>query len=144
MTFKLGNIIFSVAFLSIGFYFLIDTFQIQNLVSGNDVGPRAFPLLVAIGLIIFSGINLMTSIFEKNIEKLKFQNFTKVVLTMVGLVIFLILISAFNFYIASIIMIPILLWINDVRKVTRLGFSTVITIAFIFVVFDFLLGIPIP
>lgn len=53
MTFKLGNIIFSVAFLSIGFYFLIDTFQIQNLVSGNDVGPRAFPLLVAIGLIIF-------------------------------------------------------------------------------------------
>ena len=144
MTYKLGNILFSVTFLLIGLYFLINTFQIQNLVSGNDVGPRAFPLLVSIGLIIFAGINLMTSIFNKQIEKLEFQNFTKVVLTMAGLILFLILISVANFYIASIIMLPILLWINDVRKPVRLGFSTVITILFIFVVFDYLLRIPIP
>jgi len=144
MTYKLGNILFSVTFLLIGLYFLINTFQIQNLVSGNDVGPRAFPLLVSIGLIIFAGINLMTSIFNKQIEKMEFQNFTKVVLTMAGLILFLILISVLNFYIASIIMLPILLWINDVRKPVRLGFSTVITILFIFVVFDYLLRIPIP
>ena len=144
MTYKLGNILFSVTFLLIGLYFLINTFQIQNLVSGNDVGPRAFPLLVSIGLIIFAGINLITSIFDKKIEKLEFQNFTKVVLTMVGLILFISLISIINFYIASIIMLPILLWINDVRKPIRLGFSTIITVLFVFVIFDYLLEIPIP
>ncbi|BDH60173.1 hypothetical protein MTP04_03030 [Lysinibacillus sp. PLM2] len=144
MTYKLGNIIFSVVFFLLGLYFLIGAFQIQNLITGNDVGPRAFPILVSIGLIIFSGINLATSLFEKDIEKLEFNNATKVFLTMLSLVAFLLLISLINFYIASIIMIPILLWINDVRKIIILSISTVVTILFIFVVFDYLLGVPLP
>lgn len=144
MTYKTGNIIFSIMFLLIGLYFLIFSFDIQNLVTGNDIGPRAFPIIVSIGFVVFSFLCLLSSILQKNFEKIEIGNTAKVFITMGLLTLFVLVINYSNFYIASLIFVPLLMWINGVKSLVNLIVSTILTIGFVFVVFDTLLGVPLP
>src|SRR5215208_1336031 len=52
----LGPRIFAVAILAFGLFVLLGTFQISNKQGFSPDGPRFFPLIVAVGLLLFGAL----------------------------------------------------------------------------------------
>jgi putative tricarboxylic transport membrane protein len=62
----LGPRIFAVAILAFGLFVLYGTFQISNKQGFSPDGPRFFPLIVAVGLLVFGTLFLLSTTLRRD------------------------------------------------------------------------------
>ena len=62
----LGPRIFAVAILAFGLFVLLGTFQISNKQGFSPDGPRFFPLIVAVGLLFFGALFLLSTTLRRD------------------------------------------------------------------------------
>lgn len=142
-----ANLVGVIFFMLVGIWFLVNALFLPGDAGTADVGPSVFPILSAVGLIVASIIYLIKVIREKNKsgqEKITINNRNKVLSAIGILIAYVLIIDVIGYYIASVIMIPLLLVISGIRNVVRIGILSMGFLLFIFVGFDTLLGIPLP
>jgi hypothetical protein len=70
--------------------------------------------------------------------------FRKVILIIVSSLIYLILISRLGFFSTTLVYLPAMMWLLDVRKIVTLAFSTAVVVFFIYLIFRVFLKVPFP
>ncbi len=121
------------------------------------IGTKSFPeravsasryvVFLAISLAVLSGILLLTSIKsnkskDKRIEWIK--NPLHFIETIVGIVLYFVLLQYFGFLIPSFLFLVIMGWLLGYRKPVRLIVSSVGLLLFIYLVFVKFLSVPVP
>ncbi|WP_042143564.1 tripartite tricarboxylate transporter TctB family protein [Paucisalibacillus sp. EB02] len=111
--------------------------QIQtNANSNSSFGPDFFPSILAILILIISGISFISTFFIKETKTEGETNSEEGGKPVAGIIVFLItvfysfIIDYFHFIIASIICMFVIMWVLSVRK----WYLYVIMVAFIFLV----------
>ncbi|WP_255472972.1 tripartite tricarboxylate transporter TctB family protein [Planomicrobium sp. CPCC 101079] len=134
-------------FILIGVWFLINSLLLPESEGTADVGPSVFPIISAVGLIIASSFYLINDLRNRrnaDKEKIVIPNRNKVISAIGILIAYLLVMDLVGYYIASIIAIPLLLYISGVKNVMKVGILSAGFLVFIYVGFDTLLGIPMP
>lgn len=139
---KVGNIIVSVIFFCFMLLIFILALQIPSKPIDGGPGPGYIPLIYSsIGMLLSLGI-FINSIREKTSEKFYLSNhFFLFILIITG---YAILIPILNYYIATIIFIIIILLIMGARKLSLILLLPLIYSVFIFMIFEKVMGIPMP
>ena len=142
-----ANIIGMIFFILIGVWFLINSLLLPGSEGTADVGPSAFPIISAVGLIVASLFYLINELRNRknaDQEKIGMPNRNKVLSAIGILIAYILVMELVGYYIASIIAIPLLLFVSGVKNVIKVGILSVGFLVFIYIGFDTLLGIPMP
>ncbi len=142
-----ANLIGCVFFLIVGIWFLVNSLFLTGTQNPMDVGPAAFPILSSIGIILASLLYMIKEIRKRNgkgDEKITISNRLKVYISMVLLVAYILVMQFAGYYIASVVFIPLFLYIVGVKNIVKLVPVSAGFILFVYVVFDVLLDVPMP
>jgi putative tricarboxylic transport membrane protein len=142
-----ANIIGCIFFILIGLWFLINSLFLAGTQNAMDVGPSAFPMLSAVGIILVSAVCIVRFVRGRNkeeAEKITIRNQNKVLLSMALLVAYVLVMQMAGYYIASILFIPVFLYAVGVKRLVQLVPISAGFVLFAYVVFDYLLGVPMP
>lgn len=134
-------------FLLVGCWFLVNALFLSGNSGTADVGPSAFPILSASGIIIASVFYIVRALKNKQInnsERLVISNKIKVLVSIGVLVLYILAMEFLGYYISSIIFIPLFLMVAGVKRVAKVVSVSAGFILFVYVGFDILLGIPMP
>jgi putative tricarboxylic transport membrane protein len=144
---KTANIIGCIFFILIGIWFLVNSLFLSGTQNAMDVGPSAFPILSSAGIILASGVYLVREVRKgkkDEAERITIRNQNKVLLSMIFLVAYVMVMQMAGYYIASVLFIPIVLFTVGVRRLVQLVPLSAGFVLFAYVVFDVLLGVPMP
>jgi putative tricarboxylic transport membrane protein len=142
-----ANVVGCIFFLIVGIWFLVNSLFLTGTQNPMDVGPAAFPILSSIGIILASLFYMIREVRKKNgksSEKITISNRFKVYISMFLLVVYILIIQFAGYYIASIVFIPLFLYIVGVKNILKLIPVSAGFILFVYVVFDLLLEVPMP
>jgi putative tricarboxylic transport membrane protein len=142
-----ANVVGCIFFLIVGIWFLVNSLFLTGTQNSMDVGPAAFPILSSIGIIIASLFYMIREVRKKNgksSEKITISNRFKVYISMILLVVYILIIQFAGYYIASIVFIPLFLYIVGVKNIVKFIPVSAGFILFVYVVFDLLLEVPMP
>ncbi|PKL26904.1 MAG: hypothetical protein CVV46_14375 [Spirochaetae bacterium HGW-Spirochaetae-2] len=131
-----------------------------KFVRGTLLGARTFPLLVGSIMMVFALINIFKTLgiqsSEENVEveqalkeltKGKFNNWLRTyrVAAAIGLmVLYYLMMLAVGFIFATVIFLPAMLYLNEYRKPMKVIVVTIVGVAFLYISFKVLLGVPLP
>jgi putative tricarboxylic transport membrane protein len=142
-----ANVVGCIFFLIVGIWFLVNSLFLTGTQNSMDVGPAAFPTLSSIGIILASLFYMIREVRKKNgqsSEKITISNRFKVYISMILLVVYILIIQLAGYYIASVVFIPLFLYIVGVKNILKLIPVSAGFILFVYVVFDLLLEVPMP
>ncbi|MFP7443011.1 MAG: tripartite tricarboxylate transporter TctB family protein [Bacillota bacterium] len=142
-----ANIFGCGVFLLIGVWFLVNSLFLPGTQNPMDVGPAAFPILSAVGLIVASTLYLVMVIRKKREsggKRITISNQMKVFISMAILIAYIFTIQYAGYYIASILFIPLFLFNVGVKRIVNLVPVSAGFILFVYVLFDVLLEVPLP
>jgi putative tricarboxylic transport membrane protein len=109
-----------------------------------DMGPAAFPQVLAWLVILLSVLLIITSFIKGSALKISVKRFKQIVYSMVLLIIYGVAIPFIGFYIATILFIPIMLFLAGERKWKSIIGVTIVFELFAFAIFDTVLNVPLP
>lgn len=132
-----------------------------KLVRGNLLGARTFPMLIGSLLSIFAIVNITGAIRslqatrenvdENTLEEVEivtdFKSYirkNRVGVAFGMMVIYYLLLLYFGFIISTVLFLPAMLYLLEYRKPIRMLLVTVFGIAFLYIAFKVLLGVPLP
>lgn len=131
-----------------------------EFVQGTLLGARTFPLLIGSIMSVFAVVNIANAIrkpatdamesSEEESDALSTGRFniwlrTYRVAAAIGLmVIYYLLLVLVGFIIATLLFLPAMLYILEYRKPVKVALVSVIGVAFLYVAFKVLLGVPLP
>ncbi|HZG73319.1 MAG TPA: tripartite tricarboxylate transporter TctB family protein [Chondromyces sp.] len=142
-----ANIIGCVFFLIVGIWFLVNALFLPGSQNSVDVGPAAFPILSAVGIILASVFYMIREIGKRKAEsgeKIIINDRNKVLISMGLLVLYALVMQLAGYYIASAIFVPVFLFVTGVRSLLKVVPVSIGFILFVYVAFDVLLEIPLP
>lgn len=142
-----ANIVGSIFFILIGIWFLVNSLFLSGTQNAMDVGPSAFPILSSVGIILASVVYMVRELRSRKqdeAERITIRNQNKVLLSMIFLVAYVLVMQIVGYYIASVLFIPIVLFTVGVRRIVQLVSLSAGFVLFAYVVFDVLLGVPMP
>ena len=128
----------------LGLWFLVKSFQLNDM--GLVVGPGAFPkifaaLAVALSLlVIFYGMQKLKD-YSNSVEIKRHANVLGFVLLVL---VYAALMNILGYFLTTAILFPSLLFVAGERKWKKLVFISAGFVVFAKVVFDILLGVPLP
>jgi putative tricarboxylic transport membrane protein len=147
----LGLRIVAVALLALGLLVLYQTFQISQGGGYSAVGPRFFPLLVALGLIALSALCLLraTALPDQNLAEQAAAedaatHWPTVVMTAAVLVGYAVALGALGYIIATALFFPAVARVLGSRRPTRDLLIGIVLGVMIFTVFTRFLGVRLP
>ncbi len=131
-----------------------------DFVKGKLIGARTFPLLVGGIMSVFALVNILNALRKKaEMEESQVQEEVEEQISgrfngwlrtyrvgaAIGLmVIYYFLLLFVGFIAATLLFLPAMLYIVEYRKVTHVALVTVIGVAFLYIAFKILLGVPLP
>ncbi len=132
-----------------------------KFVRGTLIGARTFPILIGGIMSVFALVNITVALrreapqdeeldVEEDIDESSTGRFNEWlrkyrVGAAIGLmVIYYLLLLSVGFIVATLIFLPAMLYIVEYRKWTHVALVTVIGVAFLYVAFKILLGVPLP
>lgn len=138
--------IISILFVLIGIFVLIEISTFPSIGGGQVTGPDFFPRILAIGLIGLSGLLFLSSIMSKDESTTGlFEIYAmKAYITMVGLLVYMILLNVVGFLIATPIFLIGLIRFYGMKHYPKLVLSSVIVTGIIYSIFKLLLAVPLP
>lgn len=146
---KKANYIISVIMLLIGAGIVALASSLKIKLGEGDPGAGFWPMMLGVLIIVFSVLLLISTI--RNKEKLEAKTFAiatpanmRVYILFGVIVVFCLVLYFLGFYIASLLFIPAVMYLMEVRNVKKIVLTTVITLAAIYVIFGMLLNISLP
>lgn len=146
--FRVGNIVIgAIAMLVSGlFFYLTFSFPVSEF---QDTGPGFLPRVYCI-ILFFLGITLILQYvpfkeFNQGTKNKSITKELKMALKAMGLVLlYLLVIPYLGFYIATLFIVVIFLWVCGVRQVLQMILLPLGLTLFVFILFNQMLNIPIP
>ena len=150
----LGPRIFAAAILAFGFFVLFATFQISNRQGFSPSGPRFFPLVVVVGLLVFGALFLLSTTLrrdrylgEKAAAEGAVTHWSTPGLVAVILVVYAFLLNPLGYILATALLFPAVAYVLDSRGRRKVLRNLAIGIALgvlVFFSFTELLGVRLP
>ncbi|KMJ56394.1 hypothetical protein AB685_22215 [Bacillus sp. LL01] len=144
---NMANLIASIVFIIIGTWFLYNTVQLPQTTNAADVGPRAFPLIMSISIIVFSIVLLVQTILSRKQDmdkKIYIHRAWSVVTFAALLIIFVLAIPRLGYYLSALIFFPLFIFATGEKSLIKVSLLTAGFLGFTKVAFDMLLGVPLP
>lgn len=139
---RIGTLGIALATLAFSIVYLVAIADLPAPLSPEDIGPRRFPTIIAVLLIGLALWLLLELWVDRRPPKaLERSDWRSALLFVMG-VAYVAAIPATGFYVATVIWVGIAVWLLGGRwlaPLTALGFA-----AFVFLVFETLLGVPTP
>lgn len=134
-------------FLLIGCWFLVNSLFLNSPQNTADFGPSVFPIISSVGIILASVYYIVRIIIKKTAEsnvKIGIRNRNRVLIAIAVILGYISTMELAGYYISSAIFIPLFLFAAGVK-----GYKQIISVSigftfFVYIVFDVLLGIPLP
>jgi putative tricarboxylic transport membrane protein len=139
-----GEIATGIFFIVVAAWFLYEASKFPVNESSVDMGPAAFPQVLAWLVILLSVLLIITSFIKGSALKISVKRFKQIVYSMVLLIIYGVAIPFIGFYIATILFIPIMLFLAGERKWKSIIGVTIVFELFAFAIFDTVLNVPLP
>ncbi len=150
----LGPRIFAVAILAFGLFVLLGTFQISDKEGFSPDGPRFFPLIVAVGLLVFGALFLLSTTLrrdrylgEKAAAEGVATDWPATGIVAATLVVYAILLDPLGYIVATALFFPAMAYVlgsRGRRKVLRNLAIGVALGVLVFFSFTELLGVRLP
>lgn len=131
-----------------------------RFVRGTLLGSRTFPILIGSIMSVFGIVNISIALKNflsetepENIQEVEVKSGNKLhdcirlyrVQIAIGLmVIYYILLTLIGFILATFIFLPLILYVLEYRKPIHVILVTVLGVAFLYISFKVLLGVPLP
>jgi putative tricarboxylic transport membrane protein len=143
---KKGNMIISILFVLIGIYILIEVSTFPSVGGGQITGPDFFPRILAFTLIGLSVLLFISSIISKDESTTGLFDIyaIKAYITMIGLLVYMIVLNAAGFIIATPLFLIGLIRFYGMKHYPKLILSSVLVTGIIYSVFKLLLAVPLP
>lgn len=141
------NIVFSIILITVSafFFFYADTFK--TLPGQTEIGPRAFPKAVCLGLVACGVILILQEIRKGSEEKVDLLN-KKVLIGTVASFVYLLLLNPLGFVLDSIwaVFLMMFLLLNEPFKKAwpLMAASSVLVPVVLYAVFGMFLKVPLP
>lgn len=145
---KKSNIVISFVFILLGILVLLNVSTYPTISVGNEklLGPAFFPGLLAMILIVLSILLILTN--YKSTEQRStglFDSYSiKAYITMLGLVVYILLLNVVGFLIMTPILLFALIRFYGVKEYPKLVITSLLITVFIYIVFKILLAVPLP
>lgn len=110
----------------------------------TDTGPAFFPRLVAIGIIGLSIILIVKSFIKTEDEKVKFDGYKKVLLSVGIMIVYLIGFLKIGFFTSSVFSLILIMYVMGMRKKTTILLVTILSTGVIYLIFYYLFNVPLP
>ena len=143
MSKKLGTIIFSCTVIVLSLIAIWLTTKFRPVYMPFDVGPRVFPILTCIVMILLSVIIIIKELYSGSSEKLNMINL-KTILCFGVLAAYVFLMPILGFILNSLWVLAVTMLMMGARKLlTIILFPICFTAAF-YLIFSWLLHVPLP
>jgi hypothetical protein len=133
-------------FAALGIVFYVSSMSIPKAIASQRIGPEYFPQIISVLLIVCCILSFFKT-RKKTDEYIKLPNFRYIILTVILMILFVVIWGITeNFYVTSFVFLGALIYIyNQVKqsfkKVLLSGAISLVLVAFVYVIFDRVLGI---
>jgi len=143
----LAELISGIVFLIIAIVFFTMTLKLPPPMNQSDLGPATFPYIIIFLMAILACVLIYRGVKEREntkqpVIKIKRQN--SVLLVILGVFIYINLMPIIGYYISTLISLPVILWFAGEKKPIKIALLSGGFLLFAKVVFDMLLGVPLP
>jgi putative tricarboxylic transport membrane protein len=139
-----GEIAVGIFFIFIAGWFLLEASKFPVNENSVDIGPAAFPQVLASLVILLSVFLIITSILKGSDVKIRAKRFKQILYSMILLIIFGVSIPYAGFYLATVLFLPTMLFLAGERKWKSIIGVTIVFELFAFAIFDTVLNVPLP
>jgi putative tricarboxylic transport membrane protein len=139
-----GEIATGVFFILVAVWFLYEASKFPTNENSVDMGPAAFPQVLAGLVILFSVLLIITSLIKRSNVRINAKRFKNILYSIAFLIIYGIAVPYIGFYIATILFIPIMLTLAGERSWKSIVSVTIVFELFAFTVFETILNVPLP
>jgi putative tricarboxylic transport membrane protein len=136
-----------------------------DFLEGTILGARTFPLLIGGILVVFAMVNITKSIkflrsaqagaVDTSMEEVteedgkdspfnRFLRTYRVACSFGIMVVYFLMLSFLGFLIATVVMIPAMLYLLEYRKPLLVAIITILGMTLLYIAFKLLLGVPLP
>ncbi len=145
----MGEIIFHVFLMAVLGIFYNETFSINTARMTDPIGPAGFPQIIIIASFILLAVSLRNAVKKFRVSRGETRGkikefdlgFLALMVTIVG---FIMLVDMIGFWVASVILISVILIILGQRKVPRIVAITLCASLVFTIVFGRVLSVPLP
>ena len=147
MKMSVAELIVGSFFLLVSIIFFALSMKLPAPMNPSDLGPATFPYIIVIVIAFLSCLLIYRGLKNKNdaeqpIIKIKRKNNVFFVILLV--LVYIILLPIIGYYISTALAFPAILWFAGERKPLKIVSITAGFIVFALLVFDMLLGVPLP
>lgn len=153
-----NELIAASAFLALGVFWFVESFSVKVTALNSSVAgtPRTYPQIVSILIIVVAAImiaELLIRLFRErravndnaeNSTKESPKRFLGVLIVVAASILYCVFIDTLTYLPASIILMAVVAYCFEIRKPLPLILLTVLVPAILFVVFRYLLVVPLP
>jgi hypothetical protein len=131
-----------------------------KFVRGTLLGSRTFPILIGSIMTIFGMVNIVKALrllktpenhVQEQVEEessgngfFDFIRKYRVSIAVGLMVVYYLLLWSLGFIVATVIFLPTMLYLLEYRKPVKVAIITILGVAFLYVAFKVLLGVPLP
>ncbi|WP_085524382.1 tripartite tricarboxylate transporter TctB family protein [Tuberibacillus sp. Marseille-P3662] len=145
MRMKTAEIASGIAFIILGVIFLFQAIHLPAPLNDKEIGPGAFPKMMAVLVIVFSILLILRAILKSSkVSTVIIKRFKNIVISMGIMIIFGLTIPHLGIYLSSAIYFPVMLLLAGQTNWKSLIGVTLLFELFAFVIFDSLLKVPLP
>lgn len=147
---KKSNLVTGLVFLALAVFAYAQTPGMVGKLSTDQLGPSFWPKCLSIMMGILSVVMILRGLLEKEaagakpVFDVKSEGFRRVVKICGVMILFGILIYVAGIYAGMLVMLPLCMLLHGERSVKIMAALTVGIMAFIFLVFDIGLKVPLP
>jgi putative tricarboxylic transport membrane protein len=142
---RLGESVLGGAVLALGLFVAFETYQLEVAPSQATVGPRLFPFLVAIGLIVVGAALLREALFGHIAHEGGFElDWRAVGLVSAGLVLQMLLLESLGWVVAAALLFVAATLAFGSRRLVLDAAIGVVLAGLAFVIFNYGLGLSLP
>lgn len=153
------NMLASLAFFILGLFWLVNSFSIKVGSAAMSQGgtPRTIPQLVSIFLLLISASTLAENLFralkarkggagetERAGERKSWKGSLGIAVIVAVDVLYCLFISKLSYLPSTVVLMGVVAWCFEVRKPLHLAIISLLTPTLLYVVFRFLLVVPLP
>ncbi|MCI7742455.1 MAG: tripartite tricarboxylate transporter TctB family protein [Clostridiales bacterium] len=152
------NIIAAAAFLVLGVFWYAKSLTIKLTSAAASLGgtPRTIPQIISVLLILVSAVLIIETVICERKErktaaagsepapKEPLKRFLGVAVVLAAAILYCLFIDTITYLPASIVLMAIVAWCFEIRKPLPLILLTVLTPTILYVVFRYLLSVPLP
>lgn len=140
-----AEIISGLIFIVVSAWFLFQAMQFPPPINPTDVGPGAFPIVIAVLISIFSIVVIVKGFLDgSKTGYISIKRWKSIVVSIGVIILYGFAISIIGLYLATALFFPVLLILASERNWKAIVGVTILYGVFAFGVFDTFLNVPLP